>query len=70
MELRKKRIADEIIEEAVGRDEGDEHNALREIIERKRKQTKYQDDLKLMQYLARQGFNYDDIKSELNRQEQ
>jgi SOS response regulatory protein OraA/RecX len=54
----------------VGRDEGDEHNALREIIERKRKQTKYQDDLKLMQYLARQGFNYDDIKSELNRQEQ
>jgi regulatory protein len=67
MELRKKRIADEIIEEAVGSDSGDEHNALRDIIERKRKQTKYQDDLKLMQYLARQGFSYDDIKSELNR---
>lgn len=67
MELRKKRIADEIIEEAVGSDRGDEYNALREVIERKRRQTKYQDDLKLMQYLARQGFNYDDIKNELRR---
>jgi SOS response regulatory protein OraA/RecX len=35
------------------------------VIERKRRQTKYQDDTKLMQYLARQGFGYDDIKSAL-----
>jgi regulatory protein len=67
MELRKKRIADEIIEEAVGTDRDDEQAALHDVIERKRRQTKYQDDLKLMQYLARQGFNYDDIKSALKQ---
>jgi regulatory protein len=67
MELRKKRVADEIIEEAVGSEHSNEQTALLDIIERKRKQSKYQDDLKLMQYLARQGFNYDDIKTALKR---
>lgn len=67
LELRKKRVADNIIEEAVGRESSDEQAALMEIIERKRRQTKYQDDLKLMQYLARQGFNYDDIKTALKQ---
>jgi regulatory protein len=66
-ELRKKRIADSAIEQALGSEAENEQTALQEVIERKRRQTKYQDDLKLMQYLARQGFNYDDIKSALNR---
>ena len=66
-ELRKKRVASEVIEEALGRDSQDERTALQTIIESKRRQTKYQDNLKLMQYLARQGFSYDDIKSALNR---
>lgn len=65
-ELRKKRISDEVIEQALGNDKSDEQAALREVIESKRRQSKYQDDLKLMQYLARQGFNFDDIKSALN----
>jgi len=65
MELRKKRIADEAIEAALGSESGDEQTALQEIVERKRRQAKYADDLKLMQYLARQGFNYDDIKTAL-----
>lgn len=64
-ELRKKRVADEFIEQALGEDTTAEQSALQHIIERKRQQTKYQDDLKLMQYLARQGFSYDDIKSAL-----
>lgn len=67
MELRKKRISDEIIEEAVGSESINEQAALLGVIERKRRQTKYQDDLKLMQYLARQGFNYDDIKAALKK---
>ncbi|HSW36848.1 MAG TPA: RecX family transcriptional regulator [Candidatus Saccharimonadales bacterium] len=67
-ELRKKRIADNIIQQAIGTEEQDEQAALLEMIARKRKQTKYQDDLKLMQYLARQGFNYDDIKQALKRE--
>lgn len=65
MDLKKKRVAEEIILEAVGNATEDEQSALLAVIERKRRQTKYQDDQKLMQYLARQGFNYDDIKSAL-----
>ncbi len=64
-ELRQKRIADELISTILEEDETDELDTLRELIARKRKQTKYQDDLKLMQYLAGQGFNYGDIKTAL-----
>jgi regulatory protein len=64
-ELRQKRLTDEIIEHVLAEDETDERTVLQELIERKRRQTKYQDNLKLMQYLARQGFSYDDIKSAL-----
>ena len=64
-DLRKKHIPSGIIEEVVGSESEDEQSALKSIIERKRQQTKYQDDLKLMQYLARQGFNYGDIKDAL-----
>jgi regulatory protein len=64
-ELRKKRIAEEIIQKALGEEPTDEQTALRAVIKTKRRQAKYQDDLKLMQYLARQGFNYGDIKAAL-----
>jgi regulatory protein len=67
MELRKKRVADEVIQAAVGNEQPDEQTALRAIIESKRRQARYRDDLKLMQYLARQGFNYGDIKNALSQ---
>ena len=66
-ELHAKRVARELIEQAVGSEASDEQAALQAVIERKRRQTRYQDDLKLMQYLARQGFSYGDIKAALNR---
>lgn len=62
-ELQQKRVSGEVIDDALNDDETDERQVLRDLIERKRRQTKYQDKLKLMQYLSRQGFNYDDIKS-------
>lgn len=65
-DLRKKRIPDELIEKALGHEKEDEEAALKAVIQSKRRQTKYHDDMKLMQYLARQGFSYDDIKSALN----
>jgi regulatory protein len=65
IELRKKYVANDIIQAVVGNEGDDERSALAEIVERKRKQTRYQDDLKLMQYLARQGFSYGDIKTAL-----
>ena len=64
-ELRQKRIADDVIQQVLAEDETDDRNVLRELVERKRRQSKYQDNLKLMQYLARQGFSYDDIKAAL-----
>jgi regulatory protein len=67
MELRKKRISDAIIEQAIGTEAEDEKAALDEVIARKRRQSKYQDNEKLMQYLARQGFNYSDIKEALSK---
>jgi len=66
-ELRKKHVSGEVIEAVIGQEGVDEQAALLSIIERKRRQMRYQDDLKLMQYLARQGFNYDDIKSALHK---
>lgn len=65
LELRKKRVSQEVIDRVVGNESEDEMTALQAVIERKRRQTKYQDNQKLMQYLARQGFNYSDIKSAL-----
>lgn len=66
-ELRQKRIADEIISEVLVADSTDERQVLAELIQRKRKQTKYQEPTKLMQYLSRQGFSYDDIKTAMSR---
>lgn len=68
-ELRKKHIANEIIEQAIGSEEEDEQAALGEVIARKRRQSKYQDNEKLMQYLARQGFSYGDIKEALQQED-
>lgn len=67
-ELKQKRVNEEVIQRVLAEDETDEQAVLRELIARKRKQTKYQDELKLMQYLARQGFNYDAIKTAMNEE--
>ena len=69
LELRNKHLADEYIQQAIGEDNSDEQTALEAIIKNKRRQSKYQDDLKLMQYLSRQGFNYGDIKAALSKDE-
>ncbi|HEX7368549.1 MAG TPA: RecX family transcriptional regulator [Candidatus Saccharimonadales bacterium] len=61
-ELRAKRVSDEILEQVLREDDTDEQSVLIDLVARKRKQAKYQDDTKLMQYLARQGFSYDDIR--------
>jgi len=66
LELRQKKIADDIIQTVLAEDETDERQLLRELVAKKRKQSRYQDDQKLMRYLAGQGFNYDDIKATLS----
>jgi regulatory protein len=63
-ELRQKRVADEVIDAALEKDVTDERQVLRDLVEKKR--SRYPDKLKLMQYLARQGYSYDDIKAVLD----
>jgi len=70
LELQKKHIAADIIEAVLRQDDTDERAMLRAVVAKKRQQSKYQDDLKLMQYLARQGFSYGDIKDALNESKQ
>lgn len=62
-ELAAKGVASGIIEEALGTTERNDSDELAKIIAKKR--AKYADSQKFMQYLARQGFSYDDIKSAL-----
>lgn len=62
-ELRAKRVPDDVIDQVLESDEADELDILRQLVEKKRH--RYPDKLKFMQYLARQGYNYDDIKSVL-----
>lgn len=64
-ELLKKRVPKEIIDQTLEADETNEVDVLVELIEKKRKISRYQDDRKLMEYLARQGFRYGDIKQAL-----
>jgi regulatory protein len=65
-ELRAKHVPDDLAQQALNRDDTDESAVLRELVTRKRKQLRYQDDQKLMQYLASQGFDYGDIKTALS----
>lgn len=61
-ELRQKHVSEEVIDIVLAEDETDESQVLRELVTRKRKIPRYRDNLKLMQYLARQGYNYEAIK--------
>lgn len=62
-ELKQKRVPDEDIEAVLADDasETDEREVLRELITKKR--SRYPDKQKLFQYLARQGYGYDDISA-------
>lgn len=64
-ELKIKRVSDDIISAVLADSEDADRNALHDMIVRKRRQTRYHDDTKLMQYLVRQGFSYDSIKTAL-----
>lgn len=65
-ELKAKRIDPQIIDKVLAedREETDELEILKQLIERKK--SRYPDRNKLMQYLARQGYSFDDIKEALN----
>jgi len=63
-ELQAKGVDRGIIERALQETTRDEADELQKVIVKKR--ARYSDDQKFMQYLARQGFSYDDIKQALS----
>lgn len=63
-ELASKGVSSQITEMALMQSERSDSEELEKVIAKKRR--RYPDDQKLMQYLARQGFSYDDIKSALS----
>lgn len=63
-ELRAKGVDSTIIERLLADSERSDDSEIMKIIAKKR--NRYPDDQKLMQYLARQGFSYDDIKQALS----
>lgn len=65
LELRQKRVGDEVIKQVMGGDEVSELEVIKREIIKKRQQSRYNDETKLMQYLARQGYSYGDIKQAL-----
>lgn len=62
-ELQAKGVSQTLIGVVLGESERTDANELEKIIAKKR--AKYPDEQKFMQYLARQGFSFDDIKSAL-----
>jgi regulatory protein len=63
-ELRSKGVSSAIIDTFLSESERTDESELQKIINKKR--NRYPDDMKLMQYLARQGFSYDDIRQALS----
>jgi regulatory protein len=63
-ELRTKGVESSIIDRYLAESTRTDEDELAKIIAKKRK--RYPDNQKLMQYLARQGFSYDDIKNSLS----
>lgn len=64
--LKKKGITSTVISEVIeGSDEYSENESLKRLITKKR--NRYDDEKKLIAYLLRQGFSYDDIRHELEQ---
>jgi regulatory protein len=66
-ELRAKGVANDIIERNLRDSLRNDTDELQKIIAKKRR--RYPDEQKFMQYLARQGFAYDDIKNALSAED-
>jgi len=64
-ELRQKHVPDDVIQQILEEDNTSDLQTLRQLVDKKQTQSRYQDSSKLMQYLARQGYNFDDIKKVL-----
>lgn len=60
-ELLAKRVSGDSIDRALAENETDDRTALRELIAKKRTQSRYREREALVSYLQRQGYRYSDI---------
>lgn len=65
-ELYKKGVDQKIIATVLQKVDLHEKDNLLELVKKKRKLVRYQDDNKLIPYLIRQGYTYDDVREALN----
>ena len=65
-ELKTKGISGETISTALAQTDTNDNSVLVELIVKKRRITRYQDDKKLIEYLMRQGYRYADINAAIN----
>ena len=67
-ELRAKHVADAVIQTVLDAQEIDDHAALVQLVQKKQHLARFRaDPQKLAQYLARQGFRYEDITAALKQ---
>jgi regulatory protein len=59
-DLRRKGVATNIIKQVLDESVRDDQTELQKMLRKKR--ARYSDDQKLIAYLVRQGFNYDDVR--------
>jgi len=67
LELQQKHVPSTVADQALAEDTTSEQDALRELVNRK--QARYPDKQKFIQYLARQGFSFDDISAALDQRQ-
>ncbi len=60
-ELRTKGVPDDVIQSSLANADATDASSLEALIEKKRRNVRYQDDKKLIEYLQRQGYRYSDI---------
>lgn len=65
-ELKQKRVEQSVIDKVLAEDETDEKSVIKDLIAKKRTQSRYKDDQKLIAYLLRQGFSYSDVKDAIS----
>ena len=64
LELIQKGVDAQIVKQVID-DDNSQNNRLKELIKQKKRQTRYQDQLKLKQYLLGKGYTYSDIADAL-----
>jgi regulatory protein len=65
LELRAKGVDQDIIDQALDNGEVDDREVLKKLVEKKRQIPRYKENKKIIEFLLRKGFNYQDVREVL-----